>query len=84
MDDKTINDMTDDFDRHIEGLRRARHIPDTLRAEIDEAIRVFERLGTAKIIARVQLGHASEAAVLAVFAQLCAEARSGQATNDRP
>lgn len=65
---------TDPFERRIELLNRSA----APRAEVDAAIRVYERLRTAKAVAATEFGEPPPLeAVLAVFTALCAEAQSG-------
>lgn len=67
-------DWTDKFDKRLETLHQARDCP---RTEIDAAVMTYERLKTAQTIAESLLGDKpDQAATVAVFSELCAEARA--------
>lgn len=55
----------------VEWIKQAREL-NTDEAEIDAAIAANQRLKVARIVARENLPDASEEAVLAVFAEICA------------
>jgi len=63
-------------------IERARELG-TDQAEIDAAIDAEQRLKVAAIIAREVLTTPSEAAVLAVFSEVCAGATLGTAVHPR-
>lgn len=68
-------DFTDTFDARLEVLHASTQCP---ASEIDAAVVIFERLKTSQAICRSLITEPiHHDAVLAVFAQLCAEARSG-------
>lgn len=71
-------DDTDVFAIRLEQMHTARR-RDCPTSEIDAAVMIRERLITAKSICQSHFGAKfSQSALLAVFAELCAEARKGQ------
>jgi hypothetical protein len=71
-------DLTTQFDKRLESLHTARACP---TSEIDAAVVTFERLKTAQsICASLIVDIVNQATLMAVFSELCAEARHGQGT----
>jgi len=69
-------DLTNEFDKRLASMSKARNCG---IAEIDAAVMTYERLKTARIIVAELLGDMpGHAAVLSVFSELGAEARSRQ------
>ncbi|MDQ7989039.1 MAG: hypothetical protein REI09_05325 [Candidatus Dactylopiibacterium sp.] len=79
MSDDDVFDWTDDFDKRLEVMHKAAARSDTYAPECEEAVRVYERMRTAKSIASALFeSDATQATVVAIFSELCAEYRSGQ------
>jgi len=69
-------DFTDQFDKRLETMHKATNCS---ASEIDVAVAIFERLKTSQAICATLMEDSPDQAraVLAIFSELCAEARSG-------
>ncbi len=75
MADKTVNDLTDAFDRRLEVMRRSR----APASEENAAILVYERVRTAQAIGQALMPEAvTESALLALVAELGRAAQASQ------
>lgn len=78
MASKDVNDLTDAFDVRLQALQRSR----APSHEVDAAIRVYERVRTARAICQALLpAGAADASVVTLAVELGREAQSGQGTH---
>jgi len=70
-----------EFSARLEEMHKAGR--DCKKSEIDAAALIFERLKTARSICARHFETENQTAVLSVFSELCAEARSGHGKTSR-
>ena len=75
---KNVNDLTDAFDVRLQAMQRS----SAPACEVDAAIKVYERMRTAKSVCQALLPDSfTEASVVALAVELGREAQLSQGTN---